>query len=106
MILSRDASSKSQKHFMMREASEERIKTTLDRLTVKEDPPYLSNKNFAGGNPTNNQDILPFTDFGNKAVWEATEGRNQHIVLANVGGSHGSGHSKYKYLNHQQQIVI
>ena len=60
---------------MMRETSEERIKTTLDRLTVKEDPLYNINKNFSGGQPTN-QDILPFTDFGNKAVWEATDGRN------------------------------
>jgi len=34
---------------MKRETSEERIKTTLDRLTVKEDPNYNLNKNFAGG---------------------------------------------------------
>jgi len=101
MILSRDASSKSQKHFMIREASEERIKTTLDRLTVKEDPQLYNsaNKNFPGGQPTN-QDILPFTDFGNKAVWEATEGRNHLLALGAIDASHGSGHGKRKYLNH------
>ena len=97
MILSRDASNNSQKHFLARENSEERIKTALDRLTVREDE---DQKNAANqvllikpiapmGNT--NLDILPFTDFGNKAVWEATEGRNAHFALATGGGSNGSG---------------
>ena len=62
---------------MTRENSEERIKATLDRFTVKEDPKQMPQILNHTGKPhqVTNQDILPFTyDFGNKAVWEITEG--------------------------------
>lgn len=42
MILSRDASVRSQSHHLARETSEERIKSTLDNFTVKEDPSKLT----------------------------------------------------------------
>ena len=87
MVLSRDASSKNYNSGLLREASEERIKATLDRLTTKEEDPSLMPSILNGksilpsSNQISNQDILPFTDFGNKANWEATEGRNHNIAL-------------------------
>ena len=103
MILSRDASIRSQSQYLARENSEERIKSTLDRFTVKEDPSKLSTQNLLT-KPTmmtiTNQDILPFTvDFGNKAVWEATEGRNYHLAVQVSGGSHITEKRKLKYQN-------
>ena len=85
MILSRDASIRSQSQHIVSENTEERIKSTLDRFTVKEDPSKLSSQNLLA-KPNmmtiTNQDILPFTnDFGNKANWQATEGRNYNLAV-------------------------
>ena len=100
MILSRDASVRSQSHHLARETSEERSHSTLDNFTVKEDPSKQPSQNLLT-KPTmmtiTNQDILPFTvDFGNKAVWEATEGRNYHLAVQVSGGSQFSEKRKLK----------
>lgn len=103
MVLSRDASTGHRK-YLARENSEERIKTDLDRLTTQEDEDQKKDmakgplliKPAGNNNNNSNLDILPFTDFGNKSVWEATEGRGMPFQFTSAGTNHANHHYKYK----------